>query len=259
MTSSPLDTPQARIASCSASVPLPTPIECFAPMYAANSWSNAFTFGPMVSCMLSKTSSIAWRTSSRIVAYCAFRSTRGISCVATAVMVLPSPSYLHPLWEVLEPRVGMRVDADEAREVADVFSQLDGRISGPDGSRRNRVAHDASGPHECVLADLDARQNGAVRADAGAPADDTALHAIEIRRTLGMRIVGEHYVGPEEDVVVDLGQLEEAPGVDADARADPVAELDRRMSSNRDVIADHVVLADRRALPGLEAGPDPRP
>src|SRR5207248_3935543 len=67
MTSSPLDTPQARIASWRASVPLPTPIECLVPMYEANSWSNALTFGPMVSCMLSSTSSIAARTSSRIV------------------------------------------------------------------------------------------------------------------------------------------------------------------------------------------------
>src|SRR5207244_7498090 len=90
MTSSPLDTPQARIASCSASVPLPTPIECLVPMYDANSWSNARTFGPMVSCMLSRTSSIAARTSSRIVAYCALRSTSGISCVTTVVIARAS-------------------------------------------------------------------------------------------------------------------------------------------------------------------------
>src|SRR5205823_6931318 len=211
MTSSPLDTPQARIASWRASVPLPTPIECLVPMYEANSWSNALTFGPMVSCMLSSTSSIAARTSSRIVAYCAFRSTRGISCVATAVMSLPSPSYLHPLWEVLEPRVGMRVDADEAREIADVFFELYRRISGPDRACRHRVAHDASRPHERVLADLDARQDRAVPADARPATDDAALHAVEIGGALRVRIVGEDHVWPEEHVVVDLRELEEAP------------------------------------------------
>src|SRR5207237_10443826 len=79
---------------------------------------------------------------------------------------------LHPLWEVLEPRVGMRVDADEAREVADVFFELYRRISGPDRACRHRVAHDASRPHERVLADLDARQDRAVPADARTATDD---------------------------------------------------------------------------------------
>src|SRR5437867_2013084 len=212
MTSSPAETPHARIASCSASVPLPTPTLCLVPMNEANSWSNAFTFGPMVSCMLSRTSSIARRTSSRIVAYCAFRSTRGISCVATAVMALSSPSYLHPLREVLEPRVGMRVDADEAREIADVLFELYRGVSGPHRARWHRVAHDAPGTDERVLADLDAREDRAVRADPGAPAHDAALHAIEVRRALRVRIVGEHDMRPEEDVVVNLRELKEATG-----------------------------------------------
>src|SRR2546428_5440222 len=212
----------------------------------------------MVSCMLSRTSSIAWRTSSRIVAYCAFRSTRGISCVAIAVMALRTPSYLDPLRQVLEPRVGVGIDADKAREVAYVFLQLHRRIAGPHRSRRHRMTHDAPRSDERVFADLDPRQDRAVRADAGAPADDAALHAIEVCRALRVRIVGEHDVRPEKDVVVDLGELEEATGVDGYARADPVAELQGRVRSDRDVVADHVVLADRRALPGLKAGSDPR-
>src|SRR5207237_8496873 len=158
----------------------------------------------MVSCMLSSTSSIAARTSPRIVAYWAFRSTRGISCVATAVMSLPSPSYLHPLWEVLQPRVGMRVDADEAREIADVFFELDGRIPGPDGPRRHRVAHDAPRPHKRVLADLDARQDRAVSADARTATDYAALHAVAIGGALRVRIVGGDHVSPEAHGVVDL-------------------------------------------------------
>src|SRR5438552_3476186 len=258
MTSSPLDTPHARIASWSASVPLPTPIECLVPMYDANSWSNALTFGPMVSCMLSNTSSIAARTSSRIVAYCAFRSTRGISSVATAVMALWSPSYLHPLRQVLEPRVGMRVNADETREVANVVLELHRRIPGPHRPLRDRVTHDASRADERVLADLDTRQDRAVRANARATADYATFHAIEIGRALRMRIVGEDHVWPEEDVVVDLRELEKATGVNAHARADPIAELERRVCPDRDVVTDHVVLADRGALPGLEAGADAR-
>src|SRR5438093_6526142 len=187
MTSSPAETPHARIASCSASVPLPTPTLCLVPMNEANSWSNAFTFGPMVSCMLSRTSSIARRTSSRIVAYCAFRSTRGISCVATAVMALWSPSYLHPLRQVLEPRVGMRVNADETRKVADVVLELHRRIPGPHRPRRDRVTHDASRADERVLADLDTRQDRAVRRGARAPAAYATFHAIEIGRALRLR------------------------------------------------------------------------
>src|SRR2546428_4395892 len=212
----------------------------------------------MVSCMLSRTSSIAWRTSSRIVTYCAFRSTRGISCVAIAVMALWSPSNLDPLRQVLEPRVSVGIDADKTREVANVVLQLHRGIPGPHRSRRNRVTHDAPCPDERVLADFNPRQDRAVPADAGTPADDAALHAVEVRRTLGMRIVGEHHVRPEEDVVVDLRELEEATGVDAYARAEPVAGLLRRVRSDRDVVPDHVVLADRRALPGLKAGSDPR-
>src|SRR5438552_7644848 len=227
-------------------------------MYEANSWSNALTFGPMVSCMLSSTSSIAARTSSRIVAYCAFRSTRGISSVATAVMALWSPSYLHPLREVLEPRVGMRVDADEAREVANVVLELDGRITCPNGPRRDCVAYHAPRADERVLADLNTREDRAVRADARATADHPTLHAVEIGGALRVRIVGENHVRPEEDIVVDLRELEETTGVDAHARADPIAELERGMCPDRDVVADHIVLADGCALPRLETRADAR-
>src|SRR5882672_6058611 len=97
----------------------------------------------MVSCMLSRTSSIARRTSSRIVAYCAFRSTSGISCVAIAVMALPSPSCLRPLRNVLEPGVCVGIDADETREVADVVLDLHGGISGPHRAWRHGMAHHA--------------------------------------------------------------------------------------------------------------------
>src|SRR5438552_8087771 len=258
MTSSPLDTPHARIASWSASVPLPTPIECLVPMYDANSWSNALTFGPMVSCMLSNTSSIAARISSRIVAYCAFRSTRGISSVATAVMALWSPSYLHPLREVLEPRVGMRVDADEACEVANVVLELHRRIPGPHRPRRDRMAYHAARADERVLADLNTRQDRAVRADARATADNPTLHTVEIGGALRVRIVGEDHVRPEEDIVVDLRELEETTGVGAHARADPIAELEGGVCPDGNVVADHVVLADRGALPRLEARADAR-
>src|SRR5882672_7107850 len=197
----------------------------------------------MVSCMLSRTSSIARRTSSRIVAYCAFRSTRGISCVAIAVMGLPSPSCLDPLRQVLEPRVRVGVDADEAREITDIVLELHRGIPGPHRSWRHGVAHDASRADERVLADLDAREDRTVRADPRALADDSALHAVEVRGTLRVRIVGEHHVRPEKDVVIDLGELEEAAGVDSDARAHSITELEGRVGPDGDVVADHVVFA----------------
>src|SRR5438876_41558 len=202
MTSSPAETPHARIASCSASVPLPTPTLCLVPMNEANSWSNAFTFGPMVSCMLSRTSSIARRTSSRMVAYCAFRSTRGISCVATAVIALWSPSYLHPLRQVLEPRVGVRVDADEAREVADVVLELHRGVARPHRARRHRVADDASGADERVLADLDPRQDRGERTDDRARPDDQLELAflLAARRTADDRVLADDAPLTESDV-----------------------------------------------------------
>src|SRR5207249_3881804 len=160
--------------------------------------------------------------------------------------------------QVLEPRVGMRVNADETRKVADVVLELHRRIPGPHRPRRDRVTHDASRADERVLADLDTRQDRAVRADARATADYATFHAIEIGRALRMRIVGENHVWPEEDVVVDLRELEKATGVNAHARAEPIAELERRVCPDRDVVTDHVVLADRGALPGLEAGADAR-
>src|SRR5205823_6006748 len=230
MTSSPLDTPQARIASWRASVPLPTPIECLVPMYEANSWSNALTFGPMVSCMLSSTSSIAARTSSRIVAYCAFRSTRGISSVATAVMALWSPSYLHPLRQVLEPRVGMRVNADETRKVADVVLELHRRIPGPHRPRRDRVTHDASRADERVLAELERRV---------CPDRD---------------VVTDHVVLADRGALPGLEAGADArSGVDRRERADDRARTDdelelaiflaARSASQDRVLADHASLA----------------
>src|SRR5256885_10597213 len=131
----------------------------------------------------------------------------------------------------------MRVDADEAREIADVLLELYGRISGPDGPRRHRVAHDASRPHERVLADLDARQDRAVSADAGATTDHAALHAIEIGGALRMRLVREDHVWAKEHVVVDLRELQAAPGVHPPSPAAPVAEFDRRARPDRHDVA----------------------
>ena len=63
-TSSPGPTPMARSASVIASVPLPTPIACGAPMYAASSASKASTSGPRMKRLPSITSaSLAWISS----------------------------------------------------------------------------------------------------------------------------------------------------------------------------------------------------
>src|ERR1700716_3224281 len=123
----------------------------------------------------------------------------------------------------------MRVDADEAREVTNVFLELHGGVSGPHRPRRHGVAHDAARADERVLADLDARQDRAVRADARATANDAALHAVEIGGARWMRIVGEDHVRSEEDVIVDARELEEATRVDADPRADAIAEFKGRV------------------------------
>src|SRR5437868_13621848 len=102
--------------------------------------------------------------------------------MATAVMALWSPSYLHPLRQVLEPRVRMRVNADETREVANVVLELHRRIPGPHRPRRDRVTHDASRRDVRGLADLDPRPYRPVRANALATAGCAPFHAIELGR-----------------------------------------------------------------------------
>src|SRR5438270_7300117 len=200
--------------------------------------------------MLSRTSSIAFRTSSRIVAYWARRSTSGISCVATALMRWKLLSRADPLarGQVAQPRVRVRVDADEAGEVADVVLELHRWVAGPHRPRRHRVTDDAPGADERVLADLDPRQDRAVRADARAAPDDAAFDAVEIGGALGVGVVREHDVRAEKDVVFDVGQLQKAAGVDANARPDAVAELERRMGADRGGGASRVVLAGRPVL-----------
>src|SRR6476659_4261123 len=114
----------------------------------------------MVSCMLSSTSSMAARTSSRIVRYCALRSTSGISVLVITVMSCWSPSLplrcsrdagaggCRPrssclrLLLLVEPAVGMRKDACEACELRELVLQLDRGVAGPHASRRHLLAHD---------------------------------------------------------------------------------------------------------------------
>ncbi len=77
ITSSPGLTPIAISATSSASVPDVTPMPNFACEYSATSFSSPSTSGPPMKCCASHTRSIAARISSRIGAYCAFKSNRG--------------------------------------------------------------------------------------------------------------------------------------------------------------------------------------
>src|SRR5438552_2216044 len=148
--------------------------------------------------MPSSTSSIAARTSSRIVRYWAFRSTSGMSVLVITVMSCWSPSTrpgcsrpscLHIF--LLEPAVRVREDAGEAGKLRDLILELDRRVAGPHAARWHLLAHDAAGADQCVGADLDARQDRAVRADPRALPDDATTDAIEVRRTHRVRVVRE--------------------------------------------------------------------
>jgi len=59
-------------------------------------------------------------------------------------------------------------------------------------------------------------------------------------------VIREHDVRAEEDVVLDGGELEEAAGVDANARADAVPELERRVRANGNVVADDARRSESR-------------
>ena len=74
----PGPTPSARKIKCNASVPLATPMHCFASQHRASSAQSARTGGPRIKHVSSITSCSAASTSSRMLAYCAFRSTKGI-------------------------------------------------------------------------------------------------------------------------------------------------------------------------------------
>ena len=73
-----------------------------------------------------------------------------------------------------------------------------------------------------------------------------------------MRIVSKDDVGRDEDIVLDGHQLKEAASVDAHSVADPVPRLEHRVGSDRDIVADDVVLSDRDAVPRLEPIADRR-
>ena len=80
ITSSPAPMPNPSRDSHSAEVPLLTPAANSHPQYAANWVSNSATKGPPAKAVLSSTRNRADTTSSRMDAYCAFRSRSG-TCV----------------------------------------------------------------------------------------------------------------------------------------------------------------------------------
>ena len=69
--------PSAIRLTSKASLPEETAIAWAQPQYAASFASHSATVGPRMHCWLSSTASTAARISSRIVAYWAFRSSRG--------------------------------------------------------------------------------------------------------------------------------------------------------------------------------------
>ncbi len=78
MTSSPGFKPSAIRLISSASVPLATVMQCFAPVKAASCCSSSLTSGPMMYWPWSSTRWMRALTLSRSAAYCAFRSTNSI-------------------------------------------------------------------------------------------------------------------------------------------------------------------------------------
>ena len=133
-------------------------------------------------------------------------------------------------------------------------------VAGDDGAGRHVVDDDRPGAHQRPLPDLDPRQDRAVGADARQAAHHGAPLAVLVARAAHrVRVVGEDDVGTDEDVVLDGHELEEAAAVDTDAAADPIAELEHGVGADADVVAEGVVLADARSLPGLQAGADRAP
>ena len=93
MTSSPGLTPSALSATKIASVPFAAPMQCCAWQYAASSRSNAATYGPWMKALCRITASTAGTISSRIVAYCAPRSTRGIRAPIASLISSSLPGH----------------------------------------------------------------------------------------------------------------------------------------------------------------------
>src|ERR1043165_4979211 len=75
-------------ATSNASVPEDTPMPCRHCEYSATSRSSASTSGPRIKRCDSRTRSTASRTSSRIVSYCAFKSSKGTISSPYLVLVL---------------------------------------------------------------------------------------------------------------------------------------------------------------------------
>src|SRR5579883_2345237 len=87
MTSSPGPIPRAIKGSSRASVPEPQPTPRAAPQYSASSASSCATSGPMTNIWLSITRRTTSSISSRIVRYCAFRSSAGTATLFGGTLI----------------------------------------------------------------------------------------------------------------------------------------------------------------------------
>ncbi len=157
---------------------------------------------------------------------------------------------------VRRPDVGALEPPRRAGEVLHLLEHA-GRAAGHHGAGGDVVHDDRPGADQRSLADLDAGQDGAVGADARQAAHHGPALAVFVPRAPHrVRVVGEDDVGPDEDVVLDGHELQEAAAVDAHAAADAIAELEHRVGADADVVAQAVVLTDARALAGLQAVAD---
>src|SRR5579859_545991 len=139
-------------------------------------------------------------TSAAIEACCALRSTNG----------------------TFAPDIGTLEVTLEAHELVDVL-HLYRRAAGDHDARLDVLGDHAARADQRTGADLQARQDGRVGADAHVVLDRGAEDAVEVARAHGVRVVGEHDVRPEEHARAERGVLEEAAAVDPGAVADAVA------------------------------------
>src|SRR5215207_1464200 len=110
---------------------------------------------------------------------------------------------------------------------------------------RGHIArHQRPRGHECLGADLDAREDHHPTADARAAADDRPLDPVVARLGAAHEVVvGGGHAGRDEDVVLELGV-----GGDVRVRLDLRERPDRHVVLDADAPADDHALADRAAL-----------
>src|ERR1700694_4417802 len=181
-------------------------------------------------------------TSTAMAACGAFRSTRG----SFPSMRLRRSPDIRPLVKALEAdQIGDGLDPNR-------------RVARDHSAGFDVLGDNAAGTDQGAGADPQAGEEGRIGADADVILDCRAQHTLEVTRTHGVRVVGEHDVWPEEHAVAQSRGFEKAAAMDTRSAADAITDLQHGVGADAAIVPDDVVLADEGPMAAVEPVADNR-